>query len=151
MKALLLLVLLAGTAFAHPTCSGTLKAVNSDTIEVIDAGGHHWTGHLLQNYQNQTGSSLPSLTGRQLVYRVRGELRGAVREVELVGNLADSTSFQCQGVNQPYYTRTGDMVGPGGVGGTPDNGPNLAKIRNVGAGAAMGAPPHLNMPLHKLP
>jgi hypothetical protein len=150
MKALLLLVLGSAAALAQPTCSGTLDAVKADTIEVIDAGGHRWFGHLSKDFKNQTGAALASLKGRQLVYRVRGEL-GAWREVELVGNLADSASFQCQGVNQPYYTRRGDFAGPGGVGGTPDNGPNLGKIPNLGGGAAMGAPPHLNMPLLKMP
>ncbi|MBS2034555.1 hypothetical protein JST97_06195 [bacterium] len=145
MKALLLLLLAAGTALAQPTCSGTLKAVKSDTIEVEDSAGHRWTGHLRPDCQNLTGAPLSRLRGQNLVYRVRGAL-GPDREIELVGKWTDSTSYQCPGVNQPYYTRRGDMVGPGGVGGTPDNGPNLAKIRNVGAGAPMGAFPHQNMP-----
>ncbi|MFN8607934.1 MAG: hypothetical protein U0931_10400 [Vulcanimicrobiota bacterium] len=145
MKALLLLGLLAGQVLAQPTCSGTLHSVGVDSIEVWDAAGHRWTGHLTRDCQNLTGSPLLYLRGRTLVYRVRGAL-GPEREIELVGNLEDSARYQCRGVNQPYYTRSGDMAGPGGVGGTPDNGPSLGKIRNVGAGAAMGAFPHQNMP-----
>ncbi|MBX3172022.1 MAG: hypothetical protein KF760_31735 [Candidatus Eremiobacteraeota bacterium] len=145
MKTIVLLLLTASVALAQPTCSGKLRAVNGDSITVEDGAGHLWTGQLTTGCQNRTSRSLDALKGRVLVYRVRGAL-GPTRLVELIGNLQDSAAYQTQGVNLPYFTRKGVWPSPGGVGGPPENGPNLGKLRNVPAYAPAGGFPHQNQP-----
>lgn len=143
MKALVLLLLTATAtvALAQPTCSGKLRSVQGDIITVEGADGHFWTGQLTTGCQLKT----PLVQGRTLVYRVRGAL-GPNRLVELVGNVEDSAAYQTRGVSTPYYTRKGEWAGTGGVGGTPENGPNLGKLRNVPAYAPAGGFPHQNQP-----
>lgn len=141
MKAIVAMLLSATVALAQPTCSGKLRAVQGDIIKVEDGEGRFWTGQLVPGCQLKT----PLIPGRTLVYRVRGAL-GPTRLVELVGRWEDSATYQSQGVSTPYFTRKGEWAGPGGVGGTPENGPNLGKLRNVPAYAPAGGFPHQNQP-----
>ena len=145
MKTLLLLLALTITAFAQ-THSGTLKGFHGDTIRVQDANGSQWLGQLVPGCKIKTHGSLDSLKGRLLVFRVRGDLSASPRLVDLVGEVEDSARYQAQGPNVPYFTRKGDWALTGGVGGTPENGPNLPGQRNVGAYAPNGGMPHQNQP-----
>lgn len=126
---------------AQPTCSGKLRAIHGHTITVEDKAGHSWTGQLMTGCRFE----VPLVPGRTFVYRVRGEL-GPTRLVELVGSVEDSAAYQTRGVNCPYYTRKGEWAGPGGVGGTPENGPQIGKLRNVPAYAPAGGFPDQNQP-----
>ena len=143
MKALTLLLLISAAALAQPTCSGTLRSIQGDSITVEDAAGHFWTGQLTVGFQNKTNRQLQSLQGQRLVYRVRGQL-GPTRLVELVGMLENSQDYQARGINFPYFTRQGEWAGPGGVGGRAPNSPDLGQHRNIGGYSVNGGFPHQN-------
>ncbi|MBN9414332.1 MAG: hypothetical protein J0I12_02795 [Candidatus Eremiobacteraeota bacterium] len=146
MKALLLLLLCTTAALANPTFSGVLRGVSGDEICVEDSQGHFWKGQMTVDCQNLTSNqALQKLKGHKLVYRVRGDL-GSIRMVELVGLMENSLLYQSLGVSVPYYTREGEWVGPGGVGGRPPNAPHPGKILNVPAYAPNGGFPHQNHP-----
>jgi len=138
----------------QPTLSGRLIKLQGHELRVEDSQGKVWVGHLTHGFRvDWQGRFLPLSQlplGQSMMFRLAGALNDSPRQVDLIADLASSGRYRAAGAPVPGYVRKGDLVGPGGVGGTPDNGPHLGKVPNVGAYAPHGGMPHQNLPAPRL-
>ncbi|MBT9587738.1 hypothetical protein IV102_30665 [bacterium] len=147
--ALLAALTCAGLALAdvvRPTVSGVIQSAIGNRVVILSETGTVWTAQFEPNSKcewmgsNRTLSSIPK--GAKVMLRVVGSMADKPLKVDLLTDWGSSSKYVATQAPSPYYTRMGDMAGPGGVGGRAPNSPDLAKPKNVGAYAANGGFPH---------
>jgi len=139
---------IAGAQVVRPTVSGVLQSVRGNQVVILNETGTVWTAEFQPNSKcewmgrNSTVSSIPK--GSKVVLRVVGSLADKPLKVDLLTDWGSSSKYVATSAPSPYYTRMGDMAGPGGVGGRAPNSPDPGKPKNIGAYAANGGMPHQN-------
>lgn len=160
MKKLLLGLALMTTASAQSprvqsTLSGQLLSVNHRQVRVKDANGRIWVGQLTAGLRvDWRGQNLQpaSLTiGQPMMFRLVGAFNAEPRQIDLIADLGSSYKYVAKGAPVPGYTPKGTFAGPNGVGGTPENAPDLGKLPSTGAYSVHGGFPHQNQDHRKLP
>lgn len=132
----------------RPTVAGTLESANGNMVVIKSETGTIWRAELQPNSHcewmgsTRTLGSIPK--GSRVMLRVVGSMTDKPLKVDLLSDWGSSSKYVATTAPSPYYTRMGDMVGPGGVGGKPPNAPQVGKTQNVGAFAVNGGFPHQN-------
>ena len=150
-KALILMAALACAGYAvadivRPTVSGVVQSCSGNRVVILTETGTVWTAEFQKNSHiewrgsNSSLSSVPK--GAKVMLRVVGSLADKPLKVDLLTDWGSSSKYVATQAPVPYYTRMGDMHGPGGVGGKAPNAPDLGQPKNVGAYAVNGGFPH---------
>lgn len=132
----------------RPTVAGTLQSASGNQIVIKSETGTMWRAELQPGSHcewmgsNRTLGSIPK--GAKVMLRVVGSMTDKPLKVDLLSDWGSSSKYVATQAPSPYYTKMGDMVGPGGVGGKPPNAPQVGKTQNVGAFAVNGGFPHQN-------
>lgn len=132
----------------RPTVAGTLESASGNQIVIKSETGTMWRAELQPGSHcewmgsNRTLGSIPK--GAKVMLRVVGSMTDKPLKVDLLSDWGSSSKYVATQAPSPYYTKMGDMVGPGGVGGKPPNAPQVGKTQNVGAFAINGGFPHQN-------
>ena len=132
----------------RPTVAGTLESASGNQIVIKSETGTMWRAELQPGShcewmgRNSTLGSIPK--GAKVMLRVVGSMTDKPLKVDLLSDWGSSSKYVATAAPSPYYTKMGDMVGPGGVGGKPPNAPQVGKTQNVGAFAVNGGFPHQN-------
>ena len=132
----------------RPTVAGTLESASGNQIVIKSETGTMWRAELQPGShcewmgRNSTLGSIPK--GAKVMLRVVGSMTDKPLKVDLLSDWGSSSKYVATAAPSPYYTKMGDMVGPGGVGGKPPNAPQVGKTQNMGAFAVNGGFPHQN-------
>ncbi|MBX3170618.1 MAG: hypothetical protein KF760_24640 [Candidatus Eremiobacteraeota bacterium] len=132
----------------RPTVAGTLESASGNQVVIKSETGTMWRAELQPGSHcewmgsNRTLGSIPK--GAKVMLRVVGSMTDKPLKVDLLSDWGSSSKYVATAAPSPYYTKMGDMVGPGGVGGKPPNAPQVGKTQNVGAFAVNGGFPHQN-------
>lgn len=132
----------------RPTVAGTLESASGNQVVIKSETGTMWRAELQPGSHcewmgsNRTLGSIPK--GAKVMLRVVGSMTDKPLKVDLLSDWGSSSKYVATAAPSPYYTKMGDMVGPGGVGGKPPNAPQVGKTQNVGAFAINGGFPHQN-------
>lgn len=153
-KAFILLAgLTTGMALAQvvrPTVSGTIQSASGNRVTILTETGTVWTAEFQPNSKCEWMGRTTSLSavpkGAKVMLRVVGSMADKPLKVDLLSDWGSSNKYVASAAPVPYYTRKGDMAGPGGVGGRPDNAPDPGKPHNIGGYAVNGGMPHQNQP-----
>lgn len=148
----ILLALLTGSALAQPvvrpTVAGVVQSLQGNRVVILTETGTVWTAEFQPNskceWQGRTStlSSVPK--GAKVMLRVVGSMADKPLKVDLLTDWGSSSRYVATSAPVPYFTKMGDMVGPGGVGGRAPNAPDPGKPKNVGGYAMNGGFPHQN-------
>lgn len=132
----------------RPTVAGTLESASGNQIVIKSETGTMWRAELQPGSHcewmgsNRTLGAIPK--GAKVMLRVVGSMTDKPLKVDLLSDWGSSSKYVATAAPSPYYTKMGDMVGPGGVGGKPPNAPQVGKTQNMGAFAVNGGFPHQN-------
>ena len=132
----------------RPTVAGTLESASGNQVVIKSETGTMWRAELQPGSHcewmgsNRTLGAIPK--GAKVMLRVVGSMTDKPLKVDLLSDWGSSSKYVATAAPSPYYTKMGDMVGPGGVGGKPPNAPQVGKTQNVGAFAINGGFPHQN-------
>lgn len=132
----------------RPTVAGTLESASGNQVVIKSETGTIWRAELQPGSHcewmgsNRTLGAIPK--GAKVMLRVVGSMTDKPLKVDLLSDWGSSSKYVATAAPSPYYTRTGDVVGPGGVSGKPANAPEVGKTRNMGAIAINGGFPHQN-------